>query len=243
MKNILIPTTLEADTVTAVETAIKQSQKQSCTIYLMLVTAMPQEYSAGAFIQSTRQTFTPAQYNILAKCSNLAATSLNCRLEVHNRIGVSTPLMRNLLKHFEIGLVLLLPSYKAEQARIHKDCCRILLNCKSPILHLSPENTDADFSNALYLEDEKTKIDVQELQHMMNSNFPVKIVSRATYVDGQNPNELAGIVASSIEQKNIGLVVQTRKAGKLTTNSKPKTSLTQSLGLPVLSLYDEAGKV
>jgi hypothetical protein len=240
MKNILIPTTLQADTLTAVEIALQQAQGESCTIVLMLVADVPHDYSASAVLRHSRQRYTPAQYTILAKCNAMVSSSLNCRMEMHNRLGVSAPLLKNLLKHLDIGLVILLPSYMAERLRVHRECCRILTNSKTPVLHMCATAKDAHFSNALYLEDEQAKFDIQELQQMISGKFPVRIVSRATFSDGQNPDDLAGILASSISQNNIDLVVQTRKPGKFSANTKPHSLVSQSLGLPVLSLYEGA---
>jgi hypothetical protein len=237
MKNILIPTTLEADTVTAVRTAIKQAHGQNCAVILMLPNEPEDTYSSLDLLRQHRQELTQGQTLILNRCRLLTQSSDNCRLEVHYQLGLSAPLIKNLITAMGIGLIIFSPSYKGEQAKLHQYCRQLLLNSKSHILHLCENAAEADLTKALYLENETTKLDVQELQQLLSGRFTFKIVSQATITEEQNHEDLAPLLADAISKNNIGLLVQTRKAEKR-KHKNTKTIVTDAFGLPVLSVYE-----
>ena len=61
MKNILIPTTLEADTVYAVKTAIRHTDNNNCAITLMLLQEVAECYSSLYVLNKTKSSITKAQ--------------------------------------------------------------------------------------------------------------------------------------------------------------------------------------
>src|SRR5687768_368977 len=111
MKNILIPTTLQADTINAVKTAIKQSKGKNCNIILLQVCNVPDTDSSAFFLRTVKNELTVSQKNIFEACRNLVAVSQNCTFKIQHQYGISAPLMRNLLEHLHVGLIILTPSY------------------------------------------------------------------------------------------------------------------------------------
>jgi len=239
MKNILIPTTLESDSLNAVKTAIKHADGKNCSIILMLVYKTPDTDSGSLFLRELSVKLTTAQLKILEDCNTLADDTENCRLKVHHQYSISRPLLKNLIDHLGIDLIILTASYKKEYANIHTSCTKLLLNCKCPILHLGVNQNDYDFNKALFLEHDQTKLGIQELQQIINKQFTFKIVSQAKFPEEQNPADITPLLIETISKNNIDLLIETRKVEKRKLKKKENALINETLGLPMLSIYDE----
>jgi len=239
MKNILIPTTLEADTVSAVKTAIRHASGQNCNIILMQVCDIPDTYSAGYKLHKTVPVYTAAQSDVLNKCKAAIHNTLHCRLQVHLQYSISAPLLKNIIENKGVELIILSQSYKQERQKIHQYCTRLVLNSKCPILHLGHNTCGQPLNNALYLEQEKEGLALHQIQAHLSSLFDFTIVSRATVAEEQNPKDLAPLLAETIFKNDIDLVVETRKNEKVTLKKKSIAGVNEALGLPVLSLHQQ----
>jgi len=239
MKNIVIPTTLQADTLNAVKTAIKQSKGQRCSIILLQICDVPDTDSGAFFLRHFKNELTVSQKNVLEASRNLVAVSQHCTFKLHHQYGVSAPLMRNLLEHLQTGLIILTPSYKSAEKKIHKQFLQIVGNCKCPILHLNSNFEAQDLNKALYLEQTKSRLQAEDLQQLMQGQFDFRIVSQAKIFENQNVEEINPQLTEAIVKNEINLLIQTRKPAKIKLSKKDKISINESLGLPVLSLYEE----
>jgi hypothetical protein len=152
MKNILIPTTLQQDTFTAVKAAIKQAAGTNCIITLMTVHDVPDIESAAYFLRKSKNTLSKEQEQVLDNCTAATSKAPNCQLEVHNRYGLSAPLLKNLLEHLGTNLIIIPPSYKQQRENIHQYCLGLLANSKIAILHLTEYCEEQEYNKALYLE-------------------------------------------------------------------------------------------
>ena len=238
MKNLLIPSTLESDTVNAIKIAIQQSKGKNCTIYLALVVEIPDTYSSAAFLRNTESAMTVSQKKVLDYCRELIAISQNCSLKIHHQYGISSPLMRNLIDHLNIEMTILTPSYRNSEKRIHNQFVQILSNCKCPILHLSSNFEEQDLTKAMYLEQTKSKLQVEDLHKLIPTHFNFKIVSQAKIFNDQNPEDLESLLNEAIVKNKIDLLIETRKPKKIKIKNK-NSNTNENLGLPVLSLYEE----
>lgn len=238
MKNILVPTTLESDTLNAVKVALHQSKGKECTVYLALISEIPDTDSSTAFLRSMKSVLSISQKNVLASCWELVKMAPHCSLKIHHQYGISAPMMKNLMKFLAIELAILTPSYKTADKRIHKQFAQILSNCKCPILHSCTTYEDFDFTAAMYLEQAKSKLQVEDLQELIPADFNFKIVSQAKLFQDQNPEDLASLLDEAIRKNKINLLIETRKPKKIQLKNKPSTSV-ENFGLPVLSLYEE----
>lgn len=238
MKNILIPTTLESDTLNAVKVALHQSKGKNCTVYLLLISEIPDTDSSTAFLRSMKSALSISQKNVLASCWELVKTAPHCRLKIHHQYGISAPMMKNLMKFLAVELTILTPSYKTADKKIHKQFTQILSNCKCPILHSCANFEDHDFTTAMYLEQPKSKVQVDDLQDLIPTDFNFKIVSQAKLFQDQNPEDLASLLDEAIRKNKINLLIETRKPKKIKLKNKTSTSV-ENYGLPVLSIYEE----
>jgi len=237
MKNILVPTTLQHDTIYSVKAAIKQSAGANCVITLVLLNEAPDAESAAYFLRKTKYANTTAQSMVLENCRRAAYSTANCRLEIHNQYGLSAPLLKNLLEHLGTNLIIIPASYKKETGKIHHHFLGLLANSRIPMLHLTIDCQESEFNKALYLEHNKNQLDVQQLQKHINTQFSFKIVSQAT-ISEQYPAELGSQITEAISKNNIDLLIETRKPEKI--RNKKGINVNDTLGLPVLSIYEEA---
>lgn len=239
MKNILIPTTLQKDAVTSVKAAVKQAADSNCIITLMMVSEAPDAESASFFLRATRTSPTALQSQVLEDCRAETSHTDNCRLEVHNRYGLSAPLLKNLLEHLDTNLIIIPPSYKQERDSIHHYCLSLLANSKVAILHLTEDYEKQEFNKALYLESEKAQLGLQELQQLVGSQFNFKIVSHAS-IGEHYPDELGAQLTEAISKNNIDLLIETRKPEKIRTKKRKQAAVNETLGLPLLSIFEGA---
>lgn len=239
MKNLLIPTTLEIDTITAVKTAIRQFKEENCTIMLLLVAEVPDTESASFFLRTIKSEMTLSQKNILNEVRKIINETENCTLKIHNQYGVSSPLIKNLIEFHAIGLTIITPSYRASAKRIQQQCLQLLCNCKSPILHLTENCEEQDFSKALYIEKTKSRFQAEDLQQLIQNDFDCTIVSQAKMLESQVPEDMTAVLSEAIVKNQIDLLIETRTPEKISFKKKNTTALNEILGLPVLSLYEE----
>lgn len=242
MKNILIPTTFEEDTLYAVSNALRQAADMPFRIVLMQPVPMPDSFSAAEHIRKSHNHLNPAQSSVIEKCHKAVAAADGCRLEVRSQIGVTGPLLKNLLDFLNISLIIVPASYKAEKSKLHTHCLEILLKHKCPILQLCPEAIDTELINALYLDNKKASLGIQELQQRVSGQFNFRIVSHAEITESQSPDELAGYLTETVEKNNIDLLIETRKMQSGRKVSKSYTNMDEILGLPVLLINEEAIK-
>ena len=238
MKNLLIPSDLEPDTINAVKAAIQQSNGQKCTIYLTLVSEIPDSFSTATFLRSMKSEMTVSQKKVLNYCRELTIISQNCNLKIHHQYGISAPLMKNLIDHLDIKLTILSPSFKNAEKRIYDQFVQILNNSKCPILQLCANFEEQDLTKAMYLEKPVSRLQAEDLQGMIPEHFNFKIVSQAKIFSDQNPEDIQSLLEEAISKNKIDLLIETRKPKKIKLKNK-NASTTESFGLPVLSLYEE----
>ena len=238
MKNILVPTTLESDTLNAVKLAIQQTKGKKCTIILLLINEIPDTDASTAFLRNMKSVHSFSQKKVLENCWKLVEAETDCILKIHHQYGISAPMMKNLMKFLSVDFTILIPSYKNADKKIHKQFTQILSNCKCPILHSCSTFEQQDFTAAMYLEQAKSKLHVEDLHELIPEDFNLKIVSQAKLFQDQNPEDLQSLLHEAILKNKINLLIETRKPKKIILKKMPKTSA-ENFGLPVLSLYEE----
>jgi hypothetical protein len=235
MKNILIPTTLQSDTINAIKAAIKSSNAEQCQLILMLITDIPDTYSSSNLLRNINQDLSTTQENVLQMCREIILESNTCSLKIHHQYGISSPLFRNLMEHYAIELTILTPSFKSSKKKINAYCVQIISNSKCPILHINANFEEEVFSQALYIKNSDSILQIEDLQTYIKTLFSLKIISNPQ----QKVDEIEPFLTDTISKNNINILIETRKPKKLKLLRKEKASLNETLGLPVLSLYEE----
>jgi hypothetical protein len=239
MKNFLIPTTLEIDTISAVKSAINQAKNTNCEIILMMVSDTPDAFSSAQFLREMRTALTTSQEEVLETCRYIIEHTANCKLKVHNQYGLSTSIFKGIIDAFDVKLVVLTHSYKQETKRIHQYLVKLAGNQKCPILHLGTELNKDDFNKALYIENASANMHVKDVQQFLSANFSFEIVSQTANFDN-NYEQFAPYLSEAISKYDIDLLVETRKGEKIKFKKRKKENENDRMGLPVLSLYEMA---
>ncbi len=238
MKNFLIPTTLEEDTISAVKSAINQAKNNNCEIVLMMVSDTPDTFSSSQFLREMRVILTPNQELVLETCRYIIEHTPNCKIKIHNQYGLSAPIFKGIIEAFDVKLIILTQSYKQESKRIHQYTMQLAGNQKCPILHLGNEQFREDCNKALYIENASANMHVKDVQQYLSENFSFEIVSKTSNFD-DNYEEFAPYLSEAISKYQIDLLVETRKGKKIKFQKTKKENSNDRLGLPVLSLYEE----
>ncbi len=240
MKNILIPTTLKEDTLHAVQTVSQKINGTDAKVVLLMLSEMPDGIVDLLFTPTSRHETSPQEQKVLSNCRAFVETRPNISLKVHHQYGVSGPLMRNILHHYEIDLVVLAPSYKQETNYLHRQAVKVLNNSKCPILHLPVKIHTTAFDQAIYVDHAMSRISMEEIQQMLKREFDVRVVGQAKLEQNQTLEELSPVLTETILKNNINLLIETRNPGKKIRKSEPAEQelLAEKLGVPLLSLCD-----
>ena len=238
MKNFLIPTTLEKDTISAVKSAVYQAKNTNCEIILMMVSDTPDTFSSSQFLREMKVSLTTSQEEVLDSCKGIIDKTSNCKIKIHNQYGLSSAVFKGIIDAFDVKLVVLTNSYKRETKRIHQHLVKLAGNQKCPILHLGNEKFKDDFNKALYIENSRANMHVKDVQEFLSQNFSFEIVSQTANFEN-NYEEFAPYLSEAISKYDIDLLVETRKGEKIKFKKTKKENSSERLGLPVLSLYEE----
>lgn len=236
MNNILIPTALHADTAAAVKHALHQSSGKSINIVLLFLNELPQTPSSAGWLRQTQSHYSNSQQQVLAECRSLVSATAS-HLKFQHQHTISGPLLRNLLEALEIGLVIVTESVRTSDKKINRYTTKLLGNCKSPILQLG-DHISAGFNKAMYIEKNRSRLPLEELQQLLSAQFSFRIVSQARIEDGAE-DQLAPLLTEAIYRNDIDLLVETRKPERIRLGKNSGFGLPDNFGLPVLSLYEE----
>jgi len=239
MKNILIPTILHSDTVTAIKAALSRANGSECTITLLQLQNVEQSFSAAAMLRSMKSELTASQANVLEFCRYLLEKEPKCKLKMQTQYSLSSSLLNNLMESLDIELVILSNSFKNSQQSINKYCVKLLANSKHNILHITDNSEEPQFNNALYLEKDHSMLQIEDIQQLVNEKFSCRIVSRAKVFEGQDSQQMMPELSETISRNNIDLLIETRKPEKIKIGKKEKQKLYETTGLPLLSIYEK----
>lgn len=239
MKNVLIPTTLKPDTLDALKAVGSSANGSKIQVVLLMLSEMPDGITDLLF--STKSGIETEIENVktLRACKAYVASKENITLQVHHQYGISGPLLRNIMEHYDTGLIVLTPSYKQEKESIHRQAVKVVNSCKCPILHLPEKVREFALDHAIYLENQAQRLSVTAVQQLLKKEFDIRVVRQAKISEGQELDELSPVLNETIKRDQIPLVVETRKADKKwTASSKNHITLAETLGVPVLSIVD-----
>jgi hypothetical protein len=238
MKKILIPTTLQPDTITAIHSAIFQADDQDCEIILLFASEAPDTYSSSQFLREMNTGHTANQEEILDNCRSIINQTSNCKIKIHNQCGLSSFIFKGIIDLYAVDLIVFPNSYKQESRKINQYLLQLATNQKCPILHLSQDHKDVNFSKALYVKSNQGKIGLEKIQNFLNKYFPLEIVSQTTNAS-ENQDDVLRYINEAISKHDIDMLVQTRSTKKIKFIKTKKEELHEKVQLPVLSLYEE----
>jgi len=240
MKNVLIPTNLQQDTLQALKVSISEANGQDCNITLLFLREVSDTASAAFWLRKMNTEFTAAQEDILEKCHEIVSFHDNCTLKFQQQYSVSKPLLKNFIDCKSINWIIVPESFRKSEVEMERYCLKLLSNCEQPILQLSTDFEEHQFSKALYIENGQSALQAKDLAALIGSEFSFSIVSQTKIIDDQNHEEMTPILYDAIYKNGIDLLIETRKPAKIRLTKKNKPSFHENLGLPVLSVYEPA---
>jgi len=220
MKNIIIPTTFENDTIDALKVAADLKRKGSGQIVLISLSEITDSITDLLFLSEKNVQNVGNRDKLFADWSKALDDFALPKLPIieHHQYGISRPILIQLLEHFKAEMVIVPNSFLQSKLFIHRLFLRLLNKSEFPVMQL-PDDTDGseEIQRALYL-GENGKTLTPALQGM-----PFHIIHQSM-VDSEQP------LVSVVNALKINLIVKPR-VNKATPNHD-----VDSLGLPVLTI-------
>lgn len=238
MKNFLIPTRLTPDTISAVQTAINHSKNENIKIILFLVTDEISSFSAAQYLRERDNQITHKELDVLDNCRDLIQKFPNCQLEFKRQSGITAPLLKNLLQFYSVDLILLTKAITTSKKSVHINLVQIIENQKTTILRLI-NDASTQLNKAIYLENSLSRLNIDDIQHYMQNQFPLQKISQVLKKEQENSEYINSLLAEILSKNDIDFVIETRTSERSKVKNKRQNELNQNFDIPVLSLHEE----
>ncbi len=172
MKNILIPTTLEPDTLTALKMLLDYSRHERTKVVLLLVSEMPFGIADMLFSAWSVDELPEEKRHVLECCRHFTETLPNSTFHIHHQVGVTNPILRNILDHYSINLTVILQSFYLDNAWINKQVFSFLVKSSSQLV-CAPDKRRSQLDGQLIFAAGKRKVNTTQ-----NNNWQKLINSR-----------------------------------------------------------------
>lgn len=221
MKNILIPTTFESDTLQALKMSSRFKQNEEVNITLLSASALGNSIIDRLFLSNTNSPDPAKRQQVLDAWSVYQSqNNIHSCTNEHHQYGVSRPVFRQVMKRFSIDMAIVPLSY--QQSKIYTD--RILMSflhdSKIPLMLLPAEQQEEqDIHRALFIEDESIV------------TSPV-IETLPFHVIRQSMIQTAGLqsMKAIVQNFRINMIVLAK------SNARQLNQTLSDLGLPVLTV-------
>jgi hypothetical protein len=238
MKNFLIPTTLNSDTIIAVETAINQSKGINSKIVLLFVSDEIDTFSTPHLLREMNSLITIKEQTVLYECRALIEQNPNFTMDFRRQFGITTPLFKNLIQFYATDLILFTPSFLLSKKTIHSYLVQIIENQKTPIFQLS-KNKSNSLNRAVYIENSYSRLNLDDVQEFLKTQFPSQVISQILKKEEDNSEYINSLLSEILSKEDIDFVIETRRRENIKNKVGKKSRVNQHFDLPVLSLYEE----
>ncbi|MBT1703912.1 universal stress protein [Chryseosolibacter indicus] len=225
MKNILIATTYQADTLQALKIAADFKRKDEGNIILLSISEVSDSITDLLFLSShehidqNKRSVILSSWNEIKRQNNFSAS-----LEEHHQFGMSRPILDQLLQRFNADMVIVPLSFQHSKQYIHKLVLKLLHKSECPMMLLPEEQKlPLDIQRALFLD--------QVGQPLTSSiqNLPFHIIHQSMVNTEHTEDQSLKIL---IEKLSINLIVQAKRKSEIAEDN----SHVVNLGLPVLAV-------
>lgn len=225
MKNIIITTTYEADTLHALKIAADLKRDGGGNIILLSTSELSDSITDLLFITSQKHIDQDKRTLLLKMWSAFREqNNLSLILEEHHQFGMSRAILEQLLERFNADMVIVPLSVQKSKQYIHKFLLKLLHKSECPLMLLPEEKQLPEaIQRALFLD-----VFGRPLTPSIQ-NLPFHIIHQSMVDLEQNEDHSLKLL---IEKLKINLIVQTKRNGEL----KEDNSDVIELGLPVLTV-------
>lgn len=223
-KNVLIPTTFEEDTKTAVRLATDIYQGSAAEIILCSISEISDSITELLFLNAGDYIDVSKRDSIISFWNQHKKEACEkAELATHHQFGLSQPTFNKMMERFEPDMVVVPQSFQQSQQYIHQFALKLFHKSRYPMMLLpGSAETFKGIQRALYLDEPKQAGSVAVQQ------YPFHVIHKSM-VEGQEYDSTRMIV----EKMQIDLIVKPkRKQGSLTEHDRESGTF----GLPVLTI-------
>ena len=225
MKNILIPTAFESDTLDAMKIASGLLNPFSGNMVLTTVSDLSDSIQELLFLSPDEHVDQRKRMDVIKNWKRYRekrAAALSLGIQEHHQFGLSRPLLNSVLEQFNIDLVIVPASFQGSVIEIHKFFVELLYRSDCPIMLMPFEShSGRKVKRALLLDgDDASVLDTIK-------RLPLDIVHQSLIEDNNTQSLRLLIDALDIE-----LVVQPKRKYV----NIQRDPIVVALGVPVLSV-------
>jgi hypothetical protein len=216
MKNILVPTAFEPDTLKALIMSSNFRKEDEVHVTLLSVGAVPDSITELLFPSAWKKADPAKRDVVLENWAEYCKSTDSCDTKIteHHQQGMSRPVLKHLLERFQIDMVIVPYSFQRSGEYLHRMLLTLFDASETPLMLLPDCDDDhLDIHRALYID----KGDV--LPHSLMQGLPFHVIHRSMV--GSDP------LKTILQNFKINLIVLNK--------SDRKESLT-GFGLPVLTI-------
>lgn len=132
--NILIPTTLEPDTLTSLNMLLGHIRHERTKVVLLVVSEMPFGIAEMLFSSWSVDALPEEKRHVLECCRHFTETLPDSTFYIHHQVGVTNPVLRNILDHYRIDLTVILQSFYLDNAWINQQVVSFLAKSNGQLI-------------------------------------------------------------------------------------------------------------
>lgn len=139
MKSILIPTALTPDTLAVLRTVLGDTHYEQVKVVLLLASEMPYGITEMLFSNWSVEELPTAKRLVLEGCRDFIESLPNTIFHIHHQVGITQPLLRNILDHHNINLVVIPSFFYSDESWINRQVVSILMKSACSVVCISEE--------------------------------------------------------------------------------------------------------
>lgn len=224
MKNILLLTTFEADTLQSLKIAADVISNSSSEVYLLSVSEISDSITDLLFLSQSDHVDVEKKTELLNQLQNFKEEhGFRFKVHVDHRYGLSRPILEQILERCNADLVIVPTSFQKSKQHIHQFALKLLHKTSCPLMFLPPKTEVLEeIKRALYLNGEGG------LLTSAIENLPFHIIHQTMLEDANKYT-----IEELIERFEIDLVVKGKRNGKALHADEIEIN---KLGVPVLTV-------
>jgi hypothetical protein len=223
MKNILITTTFEADTLQSLKIATEVIGNSASEICLLSTSEISDSITDLLFLSPKDHIDTRKRSELLDAWKNLKGTrGSKFKLHEHHQYGMSRPILEQILSRYKVDLVIVPTSFQQSKQHIHHFLLKLLHKTSCPLMFVPQTRQPDAIKRALYL-NEPGRALTSAIE-----NLPFHIIHQSMLEDATKYS-----IEELIEKLKIDLLVKGKRNGEPRYNDEVEMS---ELNVPVLTV-------
>ncbi|MBT1700149.1 hypothetical protein KK083_24890 [Fulvivirgaceae bacterium PWU4] len=224
-KKVLIPTTFEEDTKTALRLATDIYQGSAAEITLCTISEISDSITELLFLDAKDHIDVSKRDAIISFWNqHKKAAHEKAEVSLHHQFGLSQPKFNRMMERFEPDMVVVPQSFQQSPEYIHQFALRLFHTSRYPMM-LLPGNAETvkGIQRALYLDESQ-----QQASSVAVQQYPFHVIHKSM-VEGQE----YGSTRTIVEKMQIDLIVKPKRKKGLPVEHDRDAG---TFGLPILTI-------